>query len=391
MTRSSGDSSLLRQLNSAAVLRALLAAPGALTVAELARAVGVSRPPAEQIVADLVRARWAEEEPPLEGSARTVGRPARRYRFRADAGSVLGIDIGAHKTLAVTADLRGAVLATRRLRLDPVWNADRRLAAVRRNALACVAQAGTAPEALLAAGIGSTGVIDGEGRVALSQLLPEWTGLDLAGAARGFLPCPVLVDNDIRLGALAEHWRGAARGVPDVVLLHAGRRLSAGVVIGGLPRRGAHGAAGEIGNLASLDWAHSFERFDGRHRSAGDGDPGGGDPGDAARRVFAALRDGDRRAGYLVDAFARELAEGLAAMVLALDPDVVVIGGGLSRAGELLAEPVRRHLGSRCLFPPKVVASELGDEAVALGAVRLALTHMETGLLSNPMSEGPKG
>ncbi|WP_405943653.1 ROK family protein [Streptomyces sp. NBC_00932] len=384
MARTSGDPSILRQLNSAAALRALMEAPGALTVAQLGSVIGVTRPPAERIVNELIAGSWAEEEPPT--AARQVGRPARRYRFRADAGHVIGIDIGAHKTLAAAADLRGDVRAERRAALDPEMGAAARLAAARDNALACLQSAGLAPDGLLAAGIGTSGVIDERGQVALCSILPEWTGLDLTATAGEFLPgVPVLVENDVRLGALAEHWRGAAQGAEDVILLHAGRRLSAGLLLGGRPRRGSHGAAGEIGHLSYLNWMHSFERF-ADYREGEHGPAAGAEP---AARVFAALRDGDRQAGYLVDAFARELADGLAAMVLAVDPEIVVIGGGLSRAGELLAGPVRRHLAAHCLFPPEVAVSGLGDEAVALGAVRLAADGVKERLLTGPLRPAP--
>ncbi|WP_405687946.1 ROK family protein [Streptomyces sp. NBC_01387] len=385
MTRTSGDPSLLRRMNAAAALRELMQADRPLTVAELARRVGITRPPTESIVADLVAGSWAQEQLPEPEDVRSAGRPARRYRFRADAGRVLGIDIGAHKTLAVVTDLRGTVLAERRTSLSPEEGATGRLAAVRRNAVRCLSAAGSSRQRLTAAGIGTTGVVDDEGRVALSHVLPEWTGLDLRSAVGRWLSCPVLVENDMRLGALGERWRGAARDADDVVLLHAGRRLSTGLLLDGRPRRGSHGAAGEIGHLAYLNWLHSFERF------APYDDPAAGEerPAEAAQRVFEAARHGDRAAAELVDAFARELAAGLAAMVLAIDPDIVVIGGGLSRTGELLAGPVRGYLSDHCLFPPRVATSELGDEAVALGAVRHALDHVERSLLAGDLPALP--
>ncbi|MGA5064252.1 ROK family protein [Streptomyces exfoliatus] len=96
--------------------------------------------------------------------------------------------------------------------------------------------------------------------------------------------------------------------------------------------------------------------------------------------VFAAAEAGDPQAVARVDRFARVVAQGLAAMVLTVNPDLVVIGGGLSRAGDAVASPVRDHLGRLCLDPPEVVVSTLGTEAVSLGAVRLALEHLNTEL-----------
>ncbi|MEU6506849.1 ROK family protein [Streptomyces sp. NPDC046942] len=102
--------------------------------------------------------------------------------------------------------------------------------------------------------------------------------------------------------------------------------------------------------------------------------PGG--PGADAEAVFSAAPS-DLEAADAVRAYASTLANGISALVLTLDPDLVVIGGGLSRAGDQLLQPLRDRVNELCLTAPRTEVSELGDESVALGAVRTALDHID--------------
>ncbi|MFD7407689.1 ROK family protein [Streptomyces sp. NPDC059866] len=226
-------------------------------------------------------------------------------------------------------------------------------------------------------GVGTTGIV-ADGKVVRSDRLPDWQGVDLAAELGDGRTYPVLAGNDTNLATLAEYWRGAARGTGDVVYLPVGRSISVGLLLGGTLHKGRHGGAGEIGVLGSLGWYTAFDRFLSHGRS------GSVPAGAAAERVFEAARGGDAEATDVVRAFVADLATGVAATVLTVDPELVVIGGGLSRAGDLLAEPLRAALSRLCLFPVQVETSVLGDEAVALGAVRLGLDHVERDLFGVP-------
>ncbi|WP_198359480.1 ROK family transcriptional regulator [Streptomyces fildesensis] len=366
----------MRRLNSVAVLRSLHSG-GTLTLTELVKLAGLSRPTCEDVVNDLLDQGWAVEVLPNGDGPRQVGRPARRFRFRAEAGYVLAVDIGAHKVLAVVADLLGDAVATTRCAVDPVTSATERLTATSETIGRCLTASGIEPGRLLSTVAATSGIVDDAGHVKLSTALPQWTGLDLRAEVLKMLPPAaaevVAIENDIALAALAEHWRGVARHATDIVYMFAGRRMGAGLLIGGVPHRGHHGAAGEIGTLDLLGWEGAYRRF---NRQAGD------DTGDHVQETFEAARRGDCEALDIVDAFGKDLATGLAIMVLSVDPELVVVGGGISQAGELLIEPVRRHLADLTPFPPEVVASILGDESVALGAVRLALNHVEQNLFT---------
>ncbi|MEO3802913.1 ROK family transcriptional regulator [Nonomuraea sp. B1E8] len=357
-----GDASLLRKVNTQATLRALRR-EGVATLTQLGRITGLSRQTVEAALDELGERGYVKEVPPDEGA---MGRPARRFGFRADAGYVVGVEVGGDTIVAALADLGGEVIAWERAEVGIDAAAHERLAAARRTCLACVDGAGVARTRVWAVAAGTSGIVDRTGRVSLSITLPGWTGVDLASLAGDWFGCTALAANDANLAALAEHWRGSAQHASDVVYVMMGRRVGAGILIGGRLHPGRGGAAGEIGTLRQVGWEDAARDL---VKDA------------SAAEVFEAALRGDREARRRVDGYAETLAIGASALALAIDPDLLVLGGGYVRAGDVLLEPVRRHLAELCLSVPEVVASTFGDEGVALGAVRLALSHVEREIL----------
>jgi predicted NBD/HSP70 family sugar kinase len=372
------------------VIRELRSAP-TLTLTELSRRTGLSRASTEDVVRELLENGWLAEVPAASGM---VGRPARRFRFRADAGRVLGVDIGGHKILALVADLEGTVLHSARVAVAPAMRRMERLAALDGAVAEALAGAGLTTADLWATGVATTGLVDGAGRVMLSEALPEWTGVDVGAHLRRLVGGPALVENDSKLAALAESWCGAARYAKDVVVILAGLRTGAGLIIDGKLHRGFGNAAGEIGALPASGWIRAQEHLrawppqdgpaPGRAGAGRGADPHADKAADkaadqeaAAEAVFEAARAGDRKAAAVVRRYVRDVAVGAAALVLTLDPELVVVGGGFSRSADLIAEPLRRELDRWCIRTPEVRISEFGDEGVALGALRLALDYVD--------------
>jgi predicted NBD/HSP70 family sugar kinase len=370
---SGGDLSRLRQLNSLTAIRALRGTEP-LTLSVLAERTGLSRPSTKDVVNELVGLGWVEEVPPAPG---TMGRPARRYRFRADGGYVVGVDIGVHKVLAALADLDGNVLAETRQAIPSGTPAEGRLAGIEQAVDGCLGLAGLTREDLWALTAGTTGIVDQHGRVVVCTGITDWVGMDLAARLAERFPCTILVENDSKLAALVEWQRGVARGAKDVVFLHVGRRIGAALIIGGRLHRGHGAAAGEIGELPLTGWHTSSLHLE-RCPIVPEGTP----PQDAARYVLSAAREGDAEALEAVDRYVRELAVGTAAMVLTLDPELVVLGGGFSRSSDVLLPPLRRRLEEVCLRMPELRASILGDECVVLGGIAYAVDHLDARLFA---------
>jgi predicted NBD/HSP70 family sugar kinase len=354
-----GDLSRLRQLNALTAMELLRDQPP-MTLTELSRRTGLSRASTEDVVRDLLESGWVAEVEPAAGG---VGRPARRYRFRAEAGRLLGVDIGGHKVLALVTDLDGAVLHGHRVEVTPEMGRADRLAATDAAIAGALRAAGLTGDRLWATGVATTGLVDRMGKVMLSEALPEWTGTDLATHVSRLVRGPVMVENDSKLAALAETWRGVARHASDLVFILSGLRTGAGLIIDGKLLRGFANAAGEIGALPAAGWTRAPEHLADW--------PTGGD-------IFAAARSGDRTALAAIRRYVKDIAVGVSALVLTLDPELVVIGGGFSRSADLLIDPLRRELDRWCLRTPEIRISTLADEGVALGAAKLALDHVTT-------------
>ncbi|MFJ7903756.1 ROK family transcriptional regulator [Streptomyces sp. NPDC096198] len=370
-----GDPSLLRRINSTVVLHALRATNCA-TLTEITRVTGLSRPTVEGVVEGLIEAGLVVEQAAEEGAARRQGRPARRFRFRAEAGHLLGLDVGAHRVTALLTDLDGRELGSLSKEISEAASADERLERLRITVAELLRRAGVARGSLRAVGVASPGIVEADGTVRLGTALPEWTGLKLGERLGRSFKCPVLVENDANAAAVAEHWKGAATESDDVVFVLAGLSPGAGALIGGRLHRGFGGAAGEIGALHLLGREAAPERL----LSTTDRPLQPLDEQQVAD-VFALAREGDLRARAAVDRFIQRLVHDVAALVLALDPELVVVGGWAAGLDGVL-EPLRRELERYCLRPPRVTLSRLGEAAVATGALRLALDHVEEQLFA---------
>jgi predicted NBD/HSP70 family sugar kinase len=237
-------------------------------------------------------------------------------------------------------------------------------------------KAGVARSTLWAVGVGSPGIVEADGTVRLSSALPGWTGLPLAERLRRSFRCPVLVENDANAAAVAEHWKGVAVGTDDVVFVLAGLSPGAGSLIGGRLHRGFGGAAGEIGALHLLGREVTPE-----YLLSTTGEPLHPLDEPAVERVFTLARQGDAQAMDAVRRFLRRLVHDVGALVLAIDPELVVIGGWAAGLDGIL-EPLQTELARHCLRTPRVTLSALGQEAIATGALRLALDHVEEQLFA---------
>jgi glucokinase len=231
------------------------------------------------------------------------------------------------------------------------------------------------------------------GRVSLANNLPGWRDIDLHGAMESAFGVPVVVDNDANMAALGERWRGAARKASSFVFVALGTGIGAGVVVDGRVCHGRTGNAGELYRL-NVDWRRWDDDFgdtgyfeahvaglgiaSAGRRALGVRAGLGADNLVAARDaqfVFDAFRRGDRRARAVLERAFTILGVGVADLVSVLDPDLVVLGGGLTRgAPEFMLETVQRVLHQ--IHPdiaPPVRMSALGDRAQLYGAVFAAL------------------
>ncbi|GAB3816400.1 hypothetical protein GCM10028820_15590 [Tessaracoccus terricola] len=216
------------------------------------------------------------------------------------------------------------------------------------------------------------GRLDRAGRVLRSVAVPEWEGRHPAELLADVLPGRALVVNDVRAALWAEHTVGATRGHDDALLVHLGRRPTLGLLIGGAPRHGAHGMAGDMSMSSLLPtedrtaWLAPFTS--------------GNDPlGDGVRAALS----GDVAALAGAVAYVESITPALTFAISVMDPAVVAIGGALVPLADHFLPHLTRELGEQLHVAPLVVASSLDEFATALGAGLFGLRHL-TDTLSSP-------
>jgi len=350
---------------------------GPASVSELARATGLSRPTVEAALLDLGSRGLVTTDEANE--SRGVGRPARVSRFHGDAGYVAGIDIGISRIRVVIADLAGEVCAFKDDEDGVHTVGEARLAAISDLLDVALREAGVPRERLLIAHVGITGVVSLDGRLLVSHAFPDLQGIDIAGGLSAALGCPIELDNDVNLAAVGEQRLGAARRADDTLFFLIGKQVSAGLVLDGRLRRGRHSAAGEL-DAASI----RIPLDENGHiiwRSAPTG-----------REVFALAAAGDAAADAEIGAFIAGLADTILVLIQTIDPELVVIGGPVSQAGDrfvaALANAVDR-LSSQPVLP-RIVASRLGSASIAYGALARAFdrsSDLVYGISGVPMPE----
>ncbi|MEE1788454.1 ROK family protein [Streptomyces sp. SP17BM10] len=353
---------------------------GPLSRAQLARDTGLSKPTVSAALAALELAGLAREAGRF---APDRGRTAVLYEADPAAGHVLGLDIGRARLRVAVADLSGRIVARRDLP-----NRGRSANAVADAAVAAaqeaIAEAGLTPAGIAHTVAGSPGVWDERRRsVQLAANLPGWGRPGLfdriaqgLGSGRA-----VTVANDANLAAVGEYTYGAGGGSRLFVYLLVGTGLGVGVVKDGELLTGAHGAAGELGLLRlpgcdvppgtesdpTLEQTVSADAVVRTALGLGMRRPL------SAEKVFAEARSGDPAAAEAVRLEADRLGYALAVVAALLDPDVVVLGGGIGRSADLLLRPLEEALHGRSPMRPRLEATRLGQDAVLLGAVATAL------------------
>jgi predicted NBD/HSP70 family sugar kinase len=365
---------LIRALNEQLLLRHIQRL-GPCSPAELARVSGLSKPTVSLALANVERSGLVQAAGQRTG---VPGRPARLYEIRPEAGFVLGLDVGQQYLRGALADATGEVRSRQSAR-SRASSARGRVAELVRLADSLCEQAGLTRARITQTVIGSPGVYDPRrNAIALTGGLAGWNRpAALAGLRAEFGP-ELVVENDIDAAALAEQAYGHGREFASFAFVSVGTGIGMGLVLDGRLHRGAHGVAGEIAYMPISEGLGTDEN-DARRRGALEAAGSAaavvraarraGLRGSvSARRVFAAAAAGDERAAAVVAAQARLLAKAISAVVTVVDPDLVVLGGGIGQAPGFAAA-VTAALREFAPVMPEVRVSALGTEAVVDGCL----------------------
>jgi predicted NBD/HSP70 family sugar kinase len=346
---------------------------------ELARRTGLSKPTVSAALAGLADSGLVEVVGELAGKPGPV---SSLYDLRADAVRVLGVDIGREWIRVAVAGSRGQFLARRDGR-NTASTAAELVRSVRTLTHEAANEASVRPEELVCAVIGSPGVFDDvTGRVEFAPNLPGWGQPGLVNKLRRSLGVDLTVENDVNLAAVGEHAYGQGKGKEHFVLVSIGTGIGMGVVIHGQLYLGARGAAGEISYLpTSLDQSNPDIRAHGQSESeiAASGIARAAREAglklNTAKEIFDAAAEGSKGAKRIVDAEGRRIGGLLVAVAAVLDPEIVVLSGGVGRNVDLLRKAINLRIAELGPLRPKIVASDLGDSGVLYGAIARALNR----------------
>ena len=375
----------VRASNTALLLRMIWSSTDGAARTDLAAHSGLSRATVSAIVQHLIDAGLVQE-----GAQRAArgGRPATVLRFHDAGAAIVGVELGASHISAVQTDLRGRIHDTLRQEHDVQGDPDGALALLGRFVDRLISGA---PAPVLGVGVGvpSPLRLDQPGRLS-PHLLPRWRHIDLQDWLTQRLGLPVHIDNDANVGALAEHWWGAAQGYEDFAYIKVATGVGAGIISRGQILRGAGGSAGEIGHTAidpngprcRCGLNGCLEAFVGtqyllERAAALPSRPRWACPRPTLPALIQAAHAGDPEAAELIRATGHWLGIAVSNLLNLLNPGRVVLGGRLVAAGSLLLDPLRTALAGRSLWTSlegaRVVVSQLPREGVALGAATLVL------------------
>lgn len=388
-TPSPGTPRVLRAMNDRAALDLLLA-HGTLSRTRIGKLTGLSKPTASQLLARLEAAGL------VVATGTTEGRPgpnAQLYAVNAGAAYAAGLDVNPQRVLAAVADITGATVGRFELPTPGRRSADTVVSQVTDALDGAVKAAGLARGDVHRVVIGTPGAFDpSTGRLRYASHLPGWHSPTLLDELAAVLPMPVEYENDVNLAAVAEQRLGAARGHDDFVLLWNQEGLGASLVIGGRLHRGFTGGAGEVGFLPvpgtplvrQVVKANSggFQELAGAQcvprlaRGLGIETPEQpyADVAAGLLTKAAAEHEEDPRLAELLRLFAQRLATGLASVTAVLDPELIVLAGGVTAAGgEPLRALVQAELAELAASRPRLLVGEVQRDPVLRGALESAL------------------
>lgn len=325
---------------------------------------------------------------PAGEATSTGGRPPATFAFNPEARVVLAVDLGAtHAHLAVT-DLASTVLAELEAPISIADGPDAILGWVARTGEELVRSSGRTLDDLVSVGVGLPGPVEhSTGRPINPPIMPTWDDVDVPGALSARLGASVLVDNDVNIMALGEH-RAEWPGVSDLMFVKVATGIGAGIISDGALRRGAQGAAGDIGHVAVSDRSEvpcrcgnlgCLEAVASGQAVAQQLSDGGLDA-TSSHDVVALVRSGDLAASRAVRQAGRDIGTVLAGCVSLLNPSMIVVGGVVASSGEHLIAGIREVVYRRSLPLAtqhlRIVASRTGNRAGVLGASAMAVDHV---------------
>ena len=369
----------MREINRSAILE-IIRRESPISRTAIAERLDVSLPTVMRIVDGLVEEGFVRPQGSTEWSG---GRRRPLLEFNAEASLVIGVDMGGTKMYGALSDLGGKIYDEVNIGHHGTSGEDsfKQLTTLIDKLLASPKVAGRKVRGI---GVGAPGVtLHREGIVTWAYTL-HWDNFPLKARLASKYNLPITVDNDVNLAALGELWFGAGQDAQDMIVIAIGTGIGAGVIVNGALYRGSKESSGEIGNIIPGREFLGKNYLDfGALESVASG------TGIAERArlllksklspaelknltsetVFDAARQNQPWAWEIINETVDYLTIAIVNMVAVFDPDLIVLGGGVSRSADLLIEPILRRLSGIIPNPPRLVVSRLGLQATVMGAI----------------------
>lgn len=371
MNCDTGNQEFIKKINRKLVLRKIKEG-GEISRAQIAKELSLSKTTVSAIVDEFVEKKLVIETG-ISVSGKGGGRPAKMLIYNPKSAYGIGVDIGGTKIMLAITDLNGELV---RLKKVKTTNQVVELAGLIRD---FIAEAGLKTEDVIGMGVGVPGTVSPEGVVVRAKSL-SWFNYDLKKAFMEYFSFPIFIGNDVNYAAVGERWKGSGNQASNIYFISIGTGVGSAIICDDRIVRGAQYRAGELGyfidiedvrlkNFNVLGEMGTFEK-----KVSG---TALGSHGMDAEELFGLFSRGDEGAGAVIREFILRLSIAIADAICMLNPDRVVLGGGVSESLEPMLEEIRDTVSMLVPIRAEICLATLGSKAGAMGAIADAIEQVE--------------
>lgn len=364
----------------------------------ISRKLRLSKPTVSAIVEELIAEGWVIERPENTGDFKKVGRKPIQLIFNNTARYILGVDIGGTNVMVAISDLNGKIICERAFKtLDSINTGI--LSKLKEIMDEIIKSTKIDKDKVLGIGIGVPGIVNVEEGLVIDAPSLKWINYPLKEQAEKFFELPVYVDNDVNISVLGEQWLGSARDKENVLLISIGTGVGCGILLKGKLFRGSAWGAGEIGYMITdrnaskkkeISPISGYGFLDNQiggpalmrkmrqeivntpeHRFNNNNDW-------ETKDIFHLAMQGDCMANKVINDFIEHLSFALVNISSLLNPEIILLGGGLSKSGHWFLDRVKETVKQFAPYETEIELTSLDDKLGVTGAVSLFLEEHES-------------
>lgn len=367
-----GDAELIKQMNTRLIL-SNIREHQPITRAAVSRKVGVSRATVSSIVDDLIRKKLISEQG-YGSSTKEGGRPGIHLVFNPVSSYGIGVDVGGTKILMVLTDLDGRVVHKEE---HPAVKVLEEVVTLIKG---FITRSPVEEKSISAMGIGIPGILDSDSGVVVDAPALGWKSLSIRNIMRKSFSFPIFINNDVKCALFGELQYGAGKSCKSLAFIAIGTGVGSAIYVNGALLEGAHFSAGEIGYMTDrkdVEDGHfnevgEFGQFE--KRTSGSALMRSGK---TAHDWFRGYEEGEEESIKIIDEYLKNLSIGISNMVCIINPEKIILGGGVSRSLGPHMDKIEAWLKKLTPIPVTLERSGMGSDTGAIGAVAYAFMQVE--------------